>query len=204
MNVNRMSAFALSIVLAATALSAQDDSLYPDPSSPTAAFLRIHAQSPVSLSIAGKDQSVGEAGMTAYAEVEAGDVRVGKGDSETTYQIDANTHYTVLADEEGMPLITDGVTDSPAQADLLLYNLSDMESFDLFAVEADTVALSDVAPAGHKSVGLQAPLTLTFTLRQNGETLGMLEPIELRRGTATTIVVSDGGKIDATTSTYAN
>jgi len=191
-------------LLPALPAMAQDEGLYPDPSSPDASFLRVIAPEANNVTVDGTVLDPTDAGLTPYAEVSPGEVTISVGDEETTVEVGASTHYTVLSSAEAQPLIEDGVTESPAQADLLLYNLGEMESFDLYATEAETAALSDVAPNGHDAVGLKAPLTLTFELRQDGETLASLDPVDLRRGTATTVIVTDDGGLVAADSTYAD
>ena len=193
---------ALFALLAATPLAAQDGGLYPDPASPDASFLRVIAPKSESATIDGQKVSISEAGVSPYVEVSPGTVSLSAGEMEAEVEVGANTHYTRAGDR----LIEDAMRDSPAQADLLLYNLTDMESFDLYAVEAETAALSDIAPGDHDGVGLKAPLTLTFDIRQDGETLAALEPVDLRRGTATTVILSgmpDDLVATAATSTYA-
>ncbi|MCE0506964.1 alginate O-acetyltransferase AlgF [Roseivivax sp. GX 12232] len=205
--INRSTLLPLSAALltAGTAL-AQDAGLYPEPSSPDASFLRVIGAEADRVAIAGTEVTPGDAGVTPYVEAAPGEVTLRLGEEETTVELGANTHYTFLAGTEA-GLIEDKVKDSPAQADLLLYNLSTLESFDLYALEAETAALSDIAPEGHDGVGLKAPLTLSFEVRQEKEPLVALDPVELRRGTATTVVLTGEGAealaAAATTSTYA-
>ncbi|OWY18770.1 hypothetical protein B6V73_03025 [Thioclava sp. JM3] len=191
-------------LLTALPAAAQDEGLYPEPSSPDASFLRVIAPDADSVSIDGTRLETSDAGLTPYVEVSPGDVDLTVGDEERSVEVGASTHYTILSSVKDEPMIKDDITESPAQADLLLYNLSDMKTFDLYATEAKTAALSDVAPGTEGAVGLKAPLTLTFELRQDGETLSSLDPLELRRGTATTVIVGADGALTATDSTYAN
>ena len=193
---------ALTLGLPALPALAQDDGLYPQAAAPDASFLRVIAPEAGTVSVNGQGLEPNPFGLTAYAEVAEGETTVSIDGEELTFDLGANTHYTVLASYEGQPLIEDEVTDSPSQADLLLYNLGDMETFELYATEAQTAALKDIAPGTHGAVGLKAPLTLTFELRADGETLGTLEPVELRRGAATTVVIDAEGAIYAADSTY--
>ncbi|ETX26879.1 alginate O-acetyltransferase AlgF [Roseivivax isoporae] len=187
---------------AAPAALAQDGGLYPDPGAPDASFVRVIAPDTLSATIDGQDVDLTDAGVSPYVEVSPGTLVIDGVEDGREVEVGANMHYTFA----GGTLVEDAVRDSPAQADLLLYNLTDRAGVDLYAVEADTVALQDVASGGHDGVGLKAPLTLTFEVRDGQETLAALAPVDLRRGTGTTVVVSGGaGEVsaDAMTSTYA-
>ena len=174
---------------------AQDGGLYPAPSAPDASYLRLIEPGLDSAVIDGHDVTVSDKGITPYVEISPGKISLTAGEGSVDVEAGANTHYS-YADGH---LIKDMVKNSPAQADLLLYNLTDMETFDLYVVEADTAALSDVAPGGHAGVGLKAPLTLTFEIHKDGKTLAALDPVNLRRGTAVTIVMSGGADDLSTT-----
>ncbi|EPX86006.1 alginate O-acetyltransferase AlgF [Salipiger mucosus] len=186
-----------SMIAAALALpaNAQDDSLYPDPSAPDASFLRVILPDGATATVDGTAVEAPEAGVTAYAEVSPGEVEIAVDDTTQTVEVGANTHYTWTAAAAEPALVTDMVEDSPAQADLLMYNLSEADPVTLYAVEGETAALEGVETGTHDGVGLKAPLTLTFEIRQDGETLTSLDPVDLRRGAATTIVVT--GPADA-------
>lgn len=191
----------------ATPALAQDGGLYPEPSSPDASYLRVLDADGTGARIGDTDVTVNEAGFTPYVEVQPGTVDLDIATVASEFEVGANTHYTVIADGEETVLIEDAVEDSPAQADLLVYNLGAFETFDLYAVEAGVAALSDVAPGGHAGVALKAPLTLTFELRQDGETLASLEPMTLERGTGSTVVITggpDGAELHAANSTYSD
>jgi hypothetical protein len=205
MTLPKPTLLALALAASPALALAQDDSLYPDPASPDASFLRVIAPQADAVTVAGTELAPDGTGVTPYAEVAPGAVEIDLAGQTESIELGANTHYTYLAGAGEPVLIEDAVEDSPAQADLLIYNLSDHAALDVFAVEADTEALSDVAPDSHAGVGLKAPMTLTFEIREDGETLAALDPVDLRRGTATTIVVTGGeGDVEAgsTTSTY--
>ncbi|MGR3363862.1 MAG: alginate O-acetyltransferase AlgF [Maritimibacter harenae] len=205
--MKRFSILLLGTCIAATPALSQDDGLYPEPSSPDASFLRVLDAEAGSAMIDGTNVETNDAGFTPYVEVAPGTVDLDIGETDTEFEVGANTHYTVISDEGEPVLIEDAVEDSPAQADLLVYNLGDLEAYDVYAVEAETAALSDVAPGAHDGVALKAPLTLTFELRQDGETLASLDPITLERGTGSSLVVKGDGEeaeLVAATSTYSD
>lgn len=184
-------ALPIAAVLALPAMAfAQDSGLYPDPSSPDASFLRVISDAET-IEIGGDDVEPGAAGATPYVEVAPGEVEIDVGDASETVTVGANTHYTYVAGSEP-ELIEDQVADSPKQADLVVYNLTDMDGLAIYAVEAETDAIADISAGQHAGVGLKAPLTLTFEVRQDGETLASLDPVDLRRGTATTVILREG------------
>lgn len=197
---------ALAALLSAAPALAGDEGLYPEPTAPDASFLRVVTADTPATRIDGNAARVSAAGLTPYVEVAPGKVEISVDGSDDTVKVGANTHYSYVVDGDEAALVEDPVTESPAQADLVLYNLSDRDAFQLYAVEGDAVALKDVAPGKAAGVALKAPLTLTFELRAKGETLAALDPIDLRRGVATSIVVEgDGTTLTAAAedSTYA-
>ncbi len=201
----------ISTLLIATCLAtpalAQDGGLYPEPSSPDASFLRVVDVDGSGARIGATEVAINEAGFTRYVEVQPGTVELDIANVASEFEVGANTHYTVIADGDETVLIEDAVEDSPAQADLLVYNLASIEAFDLYAVEAGVAAISDVAPGDHAGVALKAPLTLTFELRQGGETLASLDPMTLERGTGATVIVTgsaEDAQLHAANSTYTD
>ncbi|WP_292022253.1 alginate O-acetyltransferase AlgF [Maritimibacter sp. UBA3975] len=205
--MKRLTTLLIGTCLVSAPAFAQDGGLYPEPSSPDASFLRVLDVENDGARIDGSDVDMNDAGFSPYIEVQPGTVGLDIGDDTSEFEVGANTHYTVIADEGETTLTEDAVEDSPAQADLLLYNLGDLESFELYAVEAETAAMADVAPGAHSGVALKAPLTLTFELRQDGETLASLDPVTLERGTGSTVVVTgnaESAELGVAKSTYSD
>ncbi len=102
---------------------------------------------------------------------------------------------------------TDAITDSPAQADLIFYNMSDLPAVDVFVPSADAVALAGVAPGQGAGVALRAPLTLDFEFRVGNETKATLGGVEMLRATGTTILLEGGPdayEAHVESNTYAN
>lgn len=203
--MKRISILTLSLGLVASPLVAQDAGLYPEPSAPDASFVRIIDPDVDTARIGETSVTMNDAGFSPYVEVAPGTVAIALGDGSESFEVGANSHYTVVAGDGEVALTEDPIEESPAQANLLVYNLGDLEDFDVYAVEAETAALSDVAPGGHDGVALKAPLTLTFELRQDDDTLASLEPMLLERGTGSTVVVNGTGDVvtlKADTNTY--
>lgn len=200
-------AAALLALLAGPAL-AQDDGLYPEPSSPDASFLRIHAPDGAAVAVGDQTLVPGEVGFTPYVEVAPGPVTVSVEGQETTVEPAPNTHYTfVVTSESGGELLTDGVTGSPAQADLVFYNLTDLDAVDVFVPSADAMALEGVAADEEASVALRAPLTLDLQIRNGEDILAEVSGVELVRSASTSVVLSgDAGAYEARSeqNTYAD
>jgi len=202
-----LSGAALLVLLAGSAL-AQDEGLYPEPSSPDAAFLRVLA--PGGAAVAVDDQTLlpGEVGFTPYVEVAPGSVTVSVDGQETTVEPAPNTHYTfVVSGEDGGELLADGVTGSPAQADLVFYNLSDLDGIDVFVPSADALAVEGVAADAEASVALRAPLSLDLQIRNGEDVLAEVSGVELVRSGSTSVVLSgEAGayEADAEQNTYAD
>jgi alginate O-acetyltransferase complex protein AlgF len=182
--------FAAALSLAASAALAQDEGLYPAPTAPDAAFLRVYTPGEESIALDGQTLQPSEIGFTRYVEVSPGPVTVTIDGEETTVEAKANTHYSYIVTADGGEFLTDGVTGSPAQADLLFYNLSDIESVDVLAPSANAVAIPAVAPATEGSVALRAPLTLDLELRNGEETVATVTGVELVRSAGTTVVLT--------------
>ncbi|MCX2721341.1 alginate O-acetyltransferase AlgF [Roseibium salinum] len=204
--LNRLLAtLAVVAALGGTAM-AQDDALYPEPSAPDASYLRILTDAGTETEIDGNAAEAGEAGLTRYYEVSPGEVELRIAGRTISVQPGANAHYTYVAAGDQGELMSDEITDSPANADLVFYNLTDLDGVEVYVPEAEAVALEGVGPLKTASVALQAPMTLDFVIRNGEGELGSTEAVELRRGTATSLVLrSDGDayRASAVTSTYA-
>lgn len=205
---NPVSPFAMAaLVLVAGTASAQDEGLYPQASAPDASYLRVHV--PGDEAVAVDDQTLlpGESGLTPYVEVAPGPVVVSIDGQETTVEAAPNTHYSFVPDEDGGEILTDVVTGSPAQADLVFLNLSDIEAVDVFVPSADAVALEGVASGASAAVALRAPLTIDLELRNGTEAVAEVAGVELVRSGGTTVVLTgEGGTYEAvaTSNTYAD
>lgn len=193
-------------LLAGTA-AAQDEGLYPQGSAPDASFLRVHVPGDQAVAVDDWTLMPGETGLTPYVEVAPGQVVISVDGEETIVEAGPNTHYSFLVTEKGGELLTDGITGSPAQADLVLLNLSDLAAVDVFVPSADVLALEGVAPGAGAAVALRAPLTLDLELRDGAETVAEVAGVELvRSGSATVVLTGKAGSYDAqaASNTYAD
>ncbi|TNC50854.1 hypothetical protein FHG66_07750 [Rubellimicrobium rubrum] len=198
---------AVGIAALASASSAQDDALYPDASAPDASFLRVYVPADQSVAVDGTTLQPGENGLTPYVEIAPGDVVVTVDGQDSTIEAGPNQHYSWVADTAEGHLLTDAITDSPAQADLVFYNLSDLPAVDVYVPSADAVALAGVAPGQGAGVALRAPLTLDFEFRVGDETKATLAEVEMLRATGTTILLTGGPdayEARVESNTYAN
>jgi alginate O-acetyltransferase complex protein AlgF len=181
-------ASALSLI--AGAALAQDDGLYPAPTAPDAAFLRVYTPGEEAIAVGDQTLQAGEIGFTPYLEVAPGPITVSIDGEEMTVEAKANTHYSYIVTAEGGEFLTDGVTGSPAQADLVFYNLSDIAAVDVFVPSANAVAIEGVAPQATSAVALRAPLTLDLQLRNGEEAVADVAAVELVRSAGTTVVLT--------------
>ena len=187
---HRTLAFAAGLALLGGAAIAQDDGLYPEPSAPDASFLRVLAPEGGAVAIDGRTLEADENGMTAYVEIGPGPVTLSVGGAEATIEAGPNLHYSYVLDDDEGTLMTDGVTGSPAQADLVFYNLSDIAKVDVFVPSADALALEEVAADASAAVALRAPLILDLELRDGETPIGEVAGVELVRSAATSVVLS--------------
>ena len=198
---------AASLAALAGSAAAQDDALYPAPSAPDASFLRVYVPGDQTVAVGGTTLQPGENGLTPYVEIAPGEVVVTVGGQDSTVEAGPNQHYSWIATESEGRLLTDAVTDSPAQADLIFYNLSDLPAEDVDVPSADAVALAGVAPGQGAGVALRAPLTLDFEFRAGDETKATLAGVEMLRATGTTILLEGGPdayEAHVESNTYAN
>lgn len=169
----------------------QDNQLYEDPADPNASFVRIVSPGET-LAVVGENTFDDvKGGVTPYVMTVAGPVSVAVGDLVSEGDIPPTTFYSFVKGTDGtLHLLQDAITNSPAKADLVFYNLSDQPLVDLFVPTVDTVALAAIAQNTSRQVTLKAPLTLDFEVR-NGETvLASLPAIEMRRRAGVTVVFS--------------
>jgi alginate O-acetyltransferase complex protein AlgF len=87
-------------------------------------------------------------------------------------------------------LLPDKIVNSPARADLVFYNLTDLPLVDLYVPSAKTMALTGVAPNASGQVTLKAPLTLDLEVQAEGMVLATLPAIEMRRRGGVSVVLS--------------
>ncbi|MDN3722223.1 hypothetical protein QW131_30985 [Roseibium salinum] len=151
--LNRLLAtLAVVAALGGTAM-AQDDALYPEPSAPDASYLRILTDAGTETEIDGNAAEAGEAGLTRYYEVSPGEVELRIAGRTISVQPGANAHYTYVAAGDQGELMSDEITDSPANADLVFYNLTDLDGVEVYVPEAEAVALEGVGPLKNRFGG---------------------------------------------------
>lgn len=177
-------------ILAAPAL-AQDNQLYEEPADPNASFVRIVSPGDT-LAVVGENTFDGVlGGVSPYVMMAAGPVSVAVGDLVGEGEIPPTSFYTFVAGTDGtLHLLQDVITNSPAKADLVFYNLSDLPMVDLFVPSVDAMALEDIAQNTSRQVTLKAPLTLDFEVRDGDTVLAGLPGVAVRRRAGVTVVFS--------------
>lgn len=179
------------IALAASPAAAQDNQLYEDPADPNASFVRIISPAETLAVVGEKTFENVQGGVTPYVVTKAGPISVAAGDLVGDADLQPASFYTFVSSTDGtLQLVQDMITNSPAKADLVIYNLSDLPSVDLFVPAVGALALEDVTQNTSRQVTLKAPLTLDFEVRDGDTVLASLPGIEMRRRAGVTVVFS--------------
>ncbi len=182
---------ACALALAAIPAFAQDNQLYEDPADPNSSFVRIVAPGETLAVVGANTYDSVQGGVTPYVMMAAGPISVAVGDLVSDGEIPPTTFHSFVVGTDGtLHLLQDMITNSPAKADLVFYNLSDLPSVDLFVPSVDALALEDVAQNTSRQVTLKAPLTLDFEVRDGASVLASLPAIEMRRRAGVTAVFS--------------
>ncbi len=187
---SRLVAIAVGAALLSGPAMSQDEGLYPEAPAADASFIRVYVPGDETVAINDATLQPSEGGLTPYIEIAPGPVVLSINGEEHSVEAAPNTHYSYIynVDSEGV-LLTDNITGSPAQADLVFYNLSDIESADLFVPSANAVAVQEVAPGAASAVALRAPLTLDVEIRSGEETVAQVAGVELVRSASTTVLL---------------
>lgn len=180
--------FGLAMVFASSAIA--DDGLYQDVFDPSSSFVRVVAPGQTVVSIDGHTLRDFDGGVSRYVNVMPGDIDVVLPSGNVEMPVAASTHYTVVMTQDGeTTIIADDIANSPAKADLSLYNMTDREAVDLFVPAANAVAIGEIAPLQSQTVSVRAPLTLDFEVRAGDDTLSAVSQVELVRGAGVSIVL---------------
>lgn len=196
---------ALSLALLPLPAFAQDNQLYEDPADPAAAFVRIVAPGET-LAVVGENTFDNvQGGITPYVMMGAGPVSVAVGDLVSEGDIPPTSFHSFVVGSDGtLHLLQDMITNSPAKADLVFYNLSDLPMVDLYVPAVDALALEDITQNTSRQVTLKAPLTLGFEVRDGATVLASLPDIEMRRRAGVTVVFSGSAGVYSAFSTENN
>jgi len=179
------------LVFAVFPVLAQDNQLYEDPADPNASFVRIVSPGETVAVVASNTFDSVEGGLTPYVMVMAGPVTGAVGDLSGQGEIAPSSFYSFVRGTQGdLVMVQDMITNSPAQADLVFYNLSDIASVDLFVPSVNAVAIEDILQSTSRQVTLKAPLTLDFEIRDGEATLASVAGVKMRRRAGMTVVFS--------------
>lgn len=170
---------------------AQAQDLYEAPADPNASFVRIVAPGETLAVINGTTFDSFEGGVTPFLMVAPGPIAVAVGNQEGKGDIAPASFYTFAPGPDGaLVMLQDAITNSPAKADLVFYNESDLPLVDLFVPSVSAVAIKDIAPGTSRQVTLKAPLTLDFQVQSGGAVLATLPGIQMERRAGVTVVFS--------------
>lgn len=191
---------AAALLLTAAPAFAQDDGLYDAPVDPNSAFVRVLVPGAAVAVVNGTTVDDVTDGLSAYVNVQPGDIQVSAGDVAGSVTAAPGAYYTYASTASGEPLVvTDQPASDPSKATVYFYNLSDKPSVDLFVPSAKVKAIEGVAGDSGKSVALKAPLTLDFEVQADGATVAKVASLDLKRRGGVSIVFSGiGGNYTAT------
>lgn len=182
---------ACALALTAAPALAQDNQLYENPADPNASFVRIVSPGETLAVVAGNTFENVSGGVTPYVTMAAGPVSASVGGLAGDGEILPASFFSFVAGSDGtLHLLQDEITNSPAKADLVFYNLSDLPSLDLFVPAAEAMALEGIEQNTSREVTLKAPLTLDFEVRDGATVLANLTAVEMRRRAGVTVVFS--------------
>ncbi|MDF2982853.1 MAG: putative secreted protein [Devosia sp.] len=181
----------LMLLSAAPAALAQDDGLYDAPVDPNSAFVRVLVPGAAVAVVNGTTVDDITDGLSAYVNVQPGDIPVSAGDVSGSVTTSPGAYYTYAWSVEGEPLVLqDDPASDPSKATVYFYNLSDLASVDLFVPAAKTKAIEAIAGDTGKSVALKAPLTLDFEVQADGKPVATVAALDLKRRGGVSIIFS--------------
>jgi alginate O-acetyltransferase complex protein AlgF len=192
---------AAAMLLGVTSVAlAQDDGLYDAPVDPNSAFVRVLVPGAAVAVVNGTTIDDITDGLSAYVNVQPGDIPVSAGDVSGSVTASPGTYYTYAWSVEGEPLVLeDSPSSDPSKATVYFYNLSDLASVDLFVPTAKVKAIEAIAGDSTKSVALKAPLTLDFEVQADGQPVATVAALDLkRRGGVTIVFTGSNGAYSAT------
>lgn len=181
----------LALAVCAAPAAAQDNQLYEEPADPNASFVRVVAPGETVAVVGNETFENVVGGVTPYVMTTKGTISVALGNMVGDGEIPPTSFFTFVEGNDGtLHLLQDYIENSPAKADLVFYNLSDLSSVDLFVPRVGTMALDNVAQHTSRQVALKAPLTLDFEVREGDAVLATLPAVRMRRRAGVTVVFS--------------
>lgn len=191
---------ALAATAAPAAVLAQDASLYDAPIDPNSAFVRVLVPGAAMAVVNGTTVEGLTDGLSAYVNVEPGEIAVAAGDATGTVSATPGGYYTYAWTAAGEPVVLqDQAANDPSKAVVYFYNLSDKAAVDLFVPSAKVNAIEAIPASAGKSVALKAPLKLDVEVIADGQTIAKVAQVDLRRRGGVSIILSgSGGNYTAT------
>lgn len=182
------------LTLATSATAQADDGLYEAARDPDASFVRLIVPGKSFGTVAAAGISDLENGVSAYINVEPGEVRVAVEGAEGSFTVEPRSFYSVVLSADGTPTaLPDALVENPAKADVSFFNLTDLDGVDLFVPRAKANVAQGVAAGSNSSVAVKAPLTLDFEVRSGEEVLATVASVSLERKAGITIIVTGSG-----------
>ena len=178
---------------------AQDGELYQDSIDPNSAFIRVLAPKAASASIGSVAVNQFTSGLSAYVALKAGTINVSVDDQTVAVNAKQSGFYTVyFADDKTNTLYTDELTNSPAKANVSVYNLTGATNVDVFVPKAKANVVSALAAGKSETVAIKAPLNLDFAIVTGSTQLAATSEVALKRGGAIAILIQEvNGAVNA-------
>jgi hypothetical protein len=179
------------LTLLSLPLQAAAQDLYEAPADPNSSFVRVVAPGETLAVINGTTFDSFQGGVTPFLLVAPGPISVAVGSREAKGQIAPASFYTFAPGPDGtLQMLQDAITNSPAKADLVFYNESDLPLVDLYVPSVSAMAIKDIAPGTSREVSLKAPLVLDFEVQSKGAVLAKLPAVQMERRAGVTVVFS--------------
>lgn len=186
MQPNILSFVVLPLAMCGSLAGAQNVDLYEPPRDPDASYIRVFAPDARMVSVDGRPAELNATGASAYLRVQPGTQNVTIDGHETSIDVPTAAFFTVLKGAGRAPSVhLDQSLQSPTQAEVAFYNLSDLPVADLHVVEPAVLAIAEIGSMNSGEVSIRAPLTLDFAVAEPGGTpLAKVETVTLERSRA--------------------
>mgnify|MGYP006295553451 CR=1 FL=1 len=197
MNSNRIVFFLLFFFTGLVILSAQEEGLYGSEAPEDKAFIRVINTSGNSISnlaigaLIFKGLSPEE--LTAYRPLSPGIYIIRTGGQQTDLTCSANEYYTIQLSSSGPKIFSDVRQEDYLRSQLVLYNLSELQTVSLKTRDGNTTVINSVG-AGASSQITVNPIDAELSLFSKGEKVSDMKMVDLESGQSYSIFIL--GKAD--------
>jgi alginate O-acetyltransferase complex protein AlgF len=129
-------------------------------------------------------------GLSDYRVVSPGIYQIVLGEGTSEIIARPGGYYTVAATRDGVRVFEDPAHTDPARAQLVLYNLSNLEAVDLRTEGADTIVIPPLSPGAAGRITVNA-VSVRLAVFSNGGFHYGLGDLGLERGSSYSVFVFD-------------